>query len=202
MSDNAERPTSLTKTTGRNLPSRHLPPQSRRLFLVEIKKGRTFSMKEEQELSAMPIQSIRQVLQAKIASLGNLLTRQECDGCLRLLALTLPRAGLLPADAHDMLDLYFGLLRKAGMTGPMLRAACERYVMRSTDGKGKFFPDPGQLLDMCRGEATGRLTALSALERGIELLDGKFPEPADSWERMHIEDAQKEWDQLGLKVAA
>lgn len=153
-----------------NLPIHLLPAASRAPFLSAL-QGAGFSLKQEKELAGLPVPTIRKTLANRQRLLGETLTRPECDGCLRLLSLALPRAGIAPADAHDMLDLYFGLLQNAGITGPMLRAACERYVMAPTNGKSKFFPDPGQIAEMCADEIKQRRRALAALDKAVALLE-------------------------------
>lgn len=100
------------------------------------------------------------------------LTRPECDACLKFLALTLPRAALSTKDAHQMMDMYFGLLREAGVTGEMLMNASKAYVMRPTGDKGKFFPDPGQLAEVCAPEIDRRKKAITAAKRALAVLDG------------------------------
>jgi hypothetical protein len=72
-----------------------------------------------------------------------------------------------------MLDLYYGLLAKNGVTARMLSEACEQYVMaQSKDGRGKFYPDPGQLYDLCRHEAAARVSQKRALEHSRNILVG------------------------------
>lgn len=104
--------------------------------------------------------------------MGRTISRAECDGCLRDLALILPRAGMRPEDVDRMLDLYFGLLAPRGVTRKMLAQACEHIAMKpAKDGK-KFFPDPGQLFEPCREAAHDRKVALQALERAQAIADG------------------------------
>lgn len=88
------------------------------------------------------------------------------------MALVLPRAGLGAAEIDRMLDLYFGLLHEAGVTKPMLQAAAKAYVMAPTKGKPRFFPDPGQLAELCADEAKNRRTSLAALAAALGVLDG------------------------------
>lgn len=161
-----------------NLPTNLLAAPSRALFLSAI-QGAGYSVSEERTLSCLPVSQIRQQIATKTKSLGELLTRPECDKCLRLLALALPRAGLSPDDAHDMLDLYFGLLHKACLTGAMLRSAAEQYVMRPSAGKPKFFPDPGQLAELCADDIRTRNRALDALKKGLDSL-GTTPEAEEN----------------------
>lgn len=163
-----------------NLPIHLLPAAYRAPFLSAL-QGAGFSVKQEKELAVLPVPTIRKTIANRQRLLGETLTRPECDGCLRLLSLALPRAGIAPGDAHDMLDLYFGLLQNAGITGPMLRAACERYVMAPTNGKAKFFPDPGQIAEMCADEIRTRRKALAALEKATAMLES--PGAAASPER-------------------
>lgn len=159
-----------------NLPTNHLAPSSRAQLLTAL-QGAGFSLKQEKELAGLPVPTIRKTLANRQRLLGETLTRPECDGCLRLLSLALPRAGIAPGDAHDMLDLYFGLLLKAGLTGSMLRSACERYVMASTNGKPKFFPDPGQIAEMCADEIKQRRKAMAALEKAAAILEAPSASP-------------------------
>lgn len=90
-----------------------------------------------------------------------------------------PRAGLDKDSIDRMLDLYFGLLRQAGITRKMLARAAEAYVMAPTKGKSRWFPDPGQLAEMCAEEASERRKALAGLQRGLEVLD---EDPRDTLE--------------------
>lgn len=107
---------------------------------------------------------------------GPPLTRRESDEVLRDLALVLPRSN--PGDVQRMLDLHFGLLSRAGVTGRMLRGASERFVMLPTNGRSKFFPDPGQLAEMCADEIKDRRRAELAVKKALELIDAPLaPEP-------------------------
>lgn len=163
-----------------NLPSNQLSPQSRRLFLSAIQTDLGMTFSEERRLAELPVPSIRTELTRRLRSLeAPPLTRPECDACLKFLALTLPRAGLSTRDAHDMMDMYFGLLKKAGVTGEMLMNASEAYVMRPTGDKGKFFPDPGQLAEICAAEIDSRRRAIAAARRGLEVIDGRASAGAD-----------------------
>lgn len=153
-----------------NLPSNHLSAQSRELFLKGIQGSGEmgFSLKEETRLSSLPIPEIRMNLAKKLALLqGRPLTRPECDACLKFLALTLPRAGLSTQDAHDMMDVYYGLLREAGVTGELLTEAAKAYVMRPNGKGAKFFPDPGQLAEICGPAIAARKKAIAAVERAL-----------------------------------
>lgn len=76
-------------------------------------------------------------------------------------------------DAERMLDLYFGLLSQAGLTAAMLAGAAQRFVMRPNAGKAKFFPDPGQLADLCADEVRDRRVALAALDRAQAVMEGR-----------------------------
>lgn len=157
----------------------HLPVPSAAPFKRAIVGG--YSIVEAERMGSLPLAVLRQDMARKRKALGEELTRHECENCLRLLALALPRAGLSPADANDMLDLYFGLLHKAGVTGKMLTSAAERYVMMPTGLKGKFFPDPGQLAEMCAGDIRDRRLALEALEKARSVLDGPAPPELESF---------------------
>lgn len=156
-----------------NLPSNQLSPQSRRLFLSAIQSDLGMTFSEERRLADLPVPAIRIDLTKRLRSLEvPPLTRPECDACLKFLALTLPRGGLSTRDAHDMMDMYFGLLREAGVTGEMLMKASKTYVMRPSGDKGKFFPDPSQLAEICAAEIDGRKKAIAAARRGLQVLDG------------------------------
>lgn len=89
----------------------------------------------------------------------------------------LPRAGAAAGDYQNIRALYFELLSKAGLTGKMLKGACERYIMAPSNGKPKFFPDPGQLADICRDEIRDRARDAEGLDAALALLD--HPPAAD-----------------------
>ncbi len=56
----------------------------------------------------------------------------------------------------------------------MLSDACERYVMTPRkDGRDKFFPDPGQLFDLCRGDVSVRTKQRIALEMARDVVTGR-----------------------------
>lgn len=86
-----------------------------------------------------------------------------------------PRAGLGADEIDRMLDLYFGLLRKNGVTMRMLQKAQEAYVMAPKRGKARFFPDPGELFELCADEARQRTKAVAALTRALAIIDGTVP---------------------------
>lgn len=152
------------------LPSNLLPPQSIKPFVSAAAEA--FSIEEARRLSTLPRAEIRKAILTKKMALGGPLTRLECDKCLKTLSLALPRAGLSPSDAHDMLKLYFSLLSRAGITGRMLVTAVERYIMAPAGGKGKFFPDPGQLAEMCADDLRARDRDLQGLERALAFVEG------------------------------
>lgn len=106
--------------------------------------------------------------------LGAPLMRRECDEVLRDLALVLPRAGLGPDEIDRMLDLYCGLLRDAGVTHAMLSGAAKAYVMAPKKGKPRFFPDPGELAEMCAESAARRKHDIRRLQSALDILDGKI----------------------------
>lgn len=106
-------------------------------------------------------------------ALGKPISREECDECLRDLALVVPRGRMEGADVDRMLDQYHSMLARRGVTMAMLTAAREAFAMApAKDGK-KFFPDPGQLYALCRDDATFRANKLKALRRALALIDGK-----------------------------
>ena len=111
--------------------------------------------------------------------MGELLTRPECDACLRDLALILPRAGLAGSDVDRMLDLYFGLLRAAGLTARMLKDAAMRVVMQPNGGKARFFPDPGQLAELCAEDIRTRNAKLEALDRALAIIETPASDTAE-----------------------
>lgn len=115
--------------------------------------------------------------------MGQTLTRRECDGVLKDLALLVPRAGLGPDEIDRMLDLYFGLLRQEGVTQPMLARAAQAFIMAPKKGKPRFFPDPGELYELCADEAAARRRALSALEQALEALNDAADPKASPAER-------------------
>jgi hypothetical protein len=93
-----------------------------------------------------------------------------------------------------MMDMYFGLLREAGITGEVLMLASKAYVMRPSGDKAKFFPDPGQLAELCAPEADRRKRAAAAARRGLEILDGAVPPgtmDADRGKVRNLNDALK-----------
>jgi hypothetical protein len=89
-----------------------------------------------------------------------------------------------PENAFAMVDAYHGLLAQAGVTGPMLVMAYQRIVMRPANGKPKFFPDPGEIVDACREEIATRHERLASLEKAQALVDAPLadepPKPAPS----------------------
>lgn len=107
--------------------------------------------------------------------MGTAITRPECDSCLKDLALLLPRANLAPADVDRMLDLYFGLLHEARMTRAILVSACKRYVTAPKKGKQRWFPDPGELIEIVQDEINERKQRIQAIQRGLDVLAGRMP---------------------------
>lgn len=83
----------------------------------------------------------------------------------------LPRAGAASGDYQNIRALYFELLSKAGLTGQMLKSACQRYIMAPTGGKAKFFPDPGQIAEMCAEDIRDHRRDMDGLEAALALLD-------------------------------
>lgn len=169
-----------------NLPTSHLAPQSRQQFAAELAKA--CSTAETQSILDMPIQTQRAVVLAKIAALGTAMTRRECDGCLTDLALLLPRAGLDRDSIERMLDLYFGLMRERHVTAQTLMSACKAYVMAPKKGKARFFPDPGELFELCADDTARRSKDLAALNRAMSVLDGEIPDvgPAEEAEAVDM----------------
>lgn len=158
-----------------NLPTDLLPPTLRAPFVSEILPA--CSVGEARRLSSLPVPRARQEILAKIASLGTTLTRPECDRVLQDLALILPRANLDLDQVDRMLDLYFGLLREAGVTQPMLTKAAQAFVMAPKKGKPRFFPDPGELAEMVADQARDRKRSLSAFRRSLDILSGNGAGP-------------------------
>jgi hypothetical protein len=163
-----------------NLPSNHLASHLRGSLMTALGQG--FSLARRQRLVTLPIPEIRKVLAAERRLLGAELTRHECDHILKDLALVLPRASLDPEGTSRMLDLYYGLLREAGVTGQMLQEAAKRYVMAPTKGKQKWFPDPGQLVEACAEDLAQRKAALAVLKRAALLLDNTAGQPEEAAE--------------------
>jgi hypothetical protein len=154
--------TALTTTDQpANLPTVPLSRQFQALLLRELVSG--FSIETATKMAAMPANQLQTLIEKQLLILDRELTREQCDVCLRNLALTLPHANMAAADAHDVLELYHGLLTKYGVTGRMLSEACERYVMAKNSGKGKFFPGPGQLYELCSGDVRYRNRQRAAL---------------------------------------
>lgn len=112
------------------------------------------------------------MLANKIASLGQTITVAECDACLSNLALVVGSSKLDADQADRKYDLYFALFKKAGVTLSMLRNACEAFAMAPSNGKPKWFPDPGALYEFIAEDARTRKTSLAKLRRGLELIDG------------------------------
>lgn len=105
--------------------------------------------------------------------LGGPITRHECDAGLLMLAMAgLPRAGVEDGDIELVRSVYFDLLHEAEITGAMMKSACQRYIMRPASGKPKFFPDPGQIAEMCAPEVRDRKREMARLEGALALLDG------------------------------
>jgi len=78
------------------------------------------------------------------------------------------------------LDLYWALLRKHGVTKPMLMLATERFIMAPRKGEARWFPDPGQLFEMIAEEAATRIRSTTAIHAAIAIIDGATlapPEP-------------------------
>lgn len=109
----------------------------------------------------------------KQLELGAALTRKECDAGMLMLALAgLPRAGVADEDTNSIRAIYFELLHKAGVTGKMFKSAVEGYIMQPRKpGKTKYYPDPGQLAEMCRDEIEDRRKALAGLSGALALLE-------------------------------
>lgn len=151
-----------------NLPTNHLAPALQRQLLDAV--GQVCSIAEGRRLLSLPVQALRSAIVTKIHDLGHPVTRPECDGALKDLALLLPRANLGAGEIERMLDLYFGLLREAGITRQMLTSACKHFVMAPKKGKARFFPDPGELVEICADDLRVRLQSLMAYRKALELL--------------------------------
>lgn len=164
-----------------NLPTSHLPAQSRGLLMTAL-QGAGFSVAQERRLGTLTVTEIKAVLSSQRKSLGSDLTRPECDRVLKDLALVLPSGAKTEDQVDRMLDLYFGLLRDAGVTFPMLRDAAKRFVMAPNGGKAKFFPDPGQIAEVCAEDIRIRRRALAALDAAMAVAEGRA-EPAGVDER-------------------
>lgn len=172
----------------KNLPTNLLPPALVGQFRRAI--GTAVSLAEGARLSTLPLPAIRKEIVTLQLKLGSPVNQAECDAALELLALAgLPRASVGATDYPKVRALYLAILRDEGVTGPMLKSACEAYIKRPTNGKAKFFPDPGQLLELCADDAKDRRRWLEGLNRAISLVEGPPPsspaeEDALSVERM------------------
>lgn len=91
----------------------------------------------------------------------------------------LPAANKSEADIDRMLDLYFGLFAKNGVTKSILSRACERIAMAPpVKGRGKFFPDPGELFAECKDAVVERAKKMAALRACLAIIDGPSLPPA------------------------
>lgn len=171
----------------KNLPSNHLPPALADRFKVTIHGA--VSLTEAKRLSTLPAPAIRKEIVTLQLKLGAPLTPDDCDAGLLMLAMAgLPRSSVEDEDFENVRALYFDLLCKAGVTGAMLRTACERYIMRPNNGKTKYFPDPGQLLEMVAEDARDRKRELERLNGALALLGAPPPPPEPEYidaSRMH-----------------
>lgn len=159
-----------------NLPTDRLDPQSKGLLTRAI-LGAGYSIAEAQRLSSLPVAVIRNEILVKSSDLGDSLTRPECDMCLRDLALIVPAANLSEAAVARKLDLYFGLLRDAGMTWTLMVSASKQFVMRPMKGKTRWFPDPGELVEIVKEDIVDRRQRISALQRGMDIVSGFIAPP-------------------------
>lgn len=162
--------------TTKHDPQLPLGQASRAQFVRVVLGG--FSRQEAQRLSSLPVARARTEMDLMMSNLGRTMTREECDACLRDLAIILPRANLDAEDIERMLDLYYGLLSERGIPIRILQNACKTYVMAPRKGKAKWFPDPGELAELCADDLREHRQKMAALQRGIEILDGKQDAPA------------------------
>lgn len=112
----------------------------------------------------------------------------ECDAGLKMLALAgLPRATTGTGSFEEVRAVYLDLLRDAGVTGEMLKAACRRYIMQpALAGKAKFFPDPGQLAELCAEDIRERRERLKALEDAVLLIEAPPPREQEEMDREKV----------------
>jgi hypothetical protein len=148
-----------------------------RLLVAEV--GRALRVPEIASLATLPIAAQRKALSAKLSLLPPTITREECDKCLADLALVVPSSNLGDEDSERMLDLHFGIYKLNGVTRDMLRFACMVFAAAPTQGKPKWFPDPGTLLEIVADQARARKRDIAALRRGLDVLDGKVKPPSE-----------------------
>jgi hypothetical protein len=159
-------------------PTTPLPQPLRGLLMGELVKA--LPLKEVREIASLPTDQARRLLVEKGRGYGSLISRDECDACLKALAHIVPHGAIGADNLAGKFDLYWALLRKHGVTQPMLMAAQERFIMAPRKGKARWFPDPGELFEMCAEEATNRTRAVGALHRALAIIDGEAlpaPEP-------------------------
>lgn len=88
-----------------------------------------------------------------------------------LAAAGLPRAGIQTGTGGHVIDTYWALFVKAGITFEMLKLACEGYVMaHRKPGETKFYPDPGQLHALCADDLKDAARKRGTLTRAREEL--------------------------------
>lgn len=157
----------------KNLPAIRMDKASTTLFVGAL--GSTLPLRETASLASLSIAEQRTAVLAKIFSLHPTITRAECDKCLGDLALVVPSSQQSEEDYDRKLDLYFALFQMHGVTRDMLRLACATYAMAPrVKGRDKFFPDPGTLFEFMADQARTRKQALLALQRALDVLDGKL----------------------------
>lgn len=170
----------------KSLPAVRLDRPSMKLFAAEA--GKALSVRETASLATLTIAEQRNLILGKLSSVAPLITREECDKCLADLSLVVPSSDLSADDMARKLDLHFGIYRLNGVTRDMLRYACMVFAAAPTKGKAKFFPDPGALLEIVADQAKARKQIRMALQRALDVLDGKLkpeplPEPVSAEER-------------------
>ena len=158
------------------LPANPLPPRCQGLLKRVLASA--YPLERAGKLAAMAPAQLQPLIEKQLSTLNRTLTRQHCDKVLRGLALTLPRAGMSAADVSDMLDLYFDLLSRYGVSDRMLSEAAERYVMAtpSERKRSKFYPDPGELYDLCRDDVRYKQKRFQALTRALRALEDMLAE--------------------------
>ncbi len=169
--------TALT-TTATNLPAETLPPQSQRALQRVL--AATLSIAEAQRLSTLPLVELRTELGKLRAAQDTRITQAECDACLKMLVLGIPRANMSPKDTDDMLDLYHALLSNKGVTAPMMVRACEKILMAPPSPKGRWFPYPGEIFEHCAEDVSLRNRTLAMVDNAFKVIGSVRAEPPES----------------------
>lgn len=119
----------------------------------------------------MPQDKLLTTIDHQLSILNQPLTKAECAACLHLLALAgLPRAGIDGADGDAVHELYYRLLERNGVTARILRNACEAHITAPPKARGKFYPDPGEILALCRDDLSEKATKTKAMEKARQRL--------------------------------